>query len=99
MYLSIPLDVDIWTGGHHFRSTSNGSALTNKISTQRDLFVARLCIEIFPCYAFGDCCFCGGRRTGFPLDCLFAFSADISLRSSMGLISCLSSPGLGCPSS
>src|SRR6202035_2059825 len=44
------------------------SALTNKVSTQRDLFVAKLSIHFFPCFAFRDFCFAGGRRTGFPLD-------------------------------
>jgi hypothetical protein len=83
-----------------------------KVSTQRDMFVAKLSIHFFPCFAFRDFCFGGGRRTGFPLNgfvgrngcghrlrrclihifeyvsshCLFAFSAVISFRTSMGLI-------------
>src|SRR4029077_17510876 len=100
------------------RKSQLSSALTNKVSTQRDLFVAKLSIHFFPCFAFRDFCFGGERRTGFPPNgflgtngcglrlgrclihifeyvsslCLFAFSAVISFRSSMVLISLL--PGL-----
>src|SRR6202035_995631 len=49
------------------RKSQLSSALTNKVSTQRDLFVAKLSIHFFPCFAFRDFCFAGGRRTGFPL--------------------------------